>query len=197
MLKIGIAGGIGSGKSTVCRIFEHLGAPIYYADSEAKMLMSTNEVIVSELVQLFGKQIYMPNGELDRARLAGIIFNDSTALQKVNALVHPQVALHFEKWVLAQKSAAYVLKEAAILFESGSYKAMDFNVLVTAPTELRIERCMARDGATAEDIRRRIANQWTDEKKAELSDFLIINDETQLLIPQIISLHNQFLTKNL
>lgn len=191
MKVVGITGGIGSGKTTVCQIFESLGVPVYYADSRAKQLMAHNTALKAKIVQAFGEKAYS-NGELNRAYLAKEVFGSKEKLSVLNGLVHPAVADDFDEWLEENKQADYVLKEAAILFESGAYHNVDVTVLVIAPTDLRIERVVARDGTTREDVLQRMNNQWTQERKAKLADHIINNDGSQLIIPQVLELHKRF-----
>lgn len=189
-LTIGITGGIGSGKSTVCRIFKLLGVPVFEADIVAKQLLNSNTEIQVKLIHLFGEGIYIPNNGIDRKKLADIIFNDDIQLAKVNAAVHPVIREEFKKWVNLQKTK-YVIHEAAILFESGFYKMMDFTILVSAPEPQRIERVIKRDGTSEKLVKNRISKQWGDEQKRELASLEIINDNRNLIIPQIINIDNQ------
>jgi len=192
MLKIGITGGIGTGKSTICEIFALLGVPVFYADQAAKSLMVNNSNLKQKLISTFGTATFTKKGELDTKYLANKVFNNEKALQQLNALVHPAVLADFDKWC-SQQQAPYVLKEAALLIESGSYKQCDYIILVESPIALRIERLLSRDNNTEEQIKARIASQLPDKEKAKLANFLILNDEKHLLIPQIIALHTQFL----
>ena len=189
MLKVGITGGIGSGKTTVCKVFETLGIPIYYADDRAKFLMNTDEFLVTEITKLFGEQAYLSKGELNRPHLASIAFSDKNILQKLNALVHPVVHQDSENWFLEQKNVPYVLKEAALHFETGGYKMLDKMITVFAPKEMRIERVMKRDNRTVEEVEARINNQMPDSEKVRLADFVIYNDGSQSLIQQIYRIH--------
>ena len=191
MIKVGLTGGIGSGKSTVAAIFEKFGIPVFYADQEAKWLLNRDPEIKTALIEAFGSDLYTENG-LDRKKLAGIIFEDKTAIKKVNGVVHPAVYQRFEDWSARQKSP-YVLQEAAILFETGGYKRMDQNILVSAPVRLRIHRIKSRDGSTVEEIKSRMANQWEESHKIPLADFVILNDGSQMLLPQIKSVHEDLL----
>jgi len=170
---VGITGGIGSGKTTVAKMFSAFGAPVYYADAEAKELTATSPEIRADLIALLGEATFK-DGVLDRKYMANKIFNDEALLAKANAIIHPRVAAHFKQWAAAQ-NFPYVLKEAAILFESGSYKDCDVTILVTAPEEIRIQRVMERDQATREEVVARMENQWSDAKKSELADFIIEN----------------------
>ncbi|MEZ4907912.1 MAG: dephospho-CoA kinase [Saprospiraceae bacterium] len=192
MYKIGITGGIGSGKTTVSKIFEAMGIPVYNADSKAKYLMTSDEELIDNIKKLLGENSYFDNGELNRKYISDIIFNDKPLLDKMNNIVHPAVQQNFIKWSNEQTSP-YVIKEAAILFESGSYKDLDFIILVTAPIELRIERVCKRDNITNEKVQERINNQMPDSQKIKLSDFIIINDGKHSLINQIMEVHKQIL----
>lgn len=189
-IKVGIAGGIGSGKTIVCDIFKVLGVPIYNADLEAKLIMNKSDQVRQAIIATFGDQTYQ-NGILNREFLAAQVFNDADQLAKLNAIVHPAVIQAAEDWADAQ-TAPYSLKEASILFESGSYKKLDYTILVTAPVEIRIARVMARDQVTREQVLARMNNQLPDEEKAKLADFVIINDGIQALIPQVMALHHRF-----
>ena len=187
MLKVGITGGIGSGKTTVCRIFATLGWPVFEADMEARKLMDTHYAIQKKLKAWFGTDIYLPSRDLNRKKLAEIIFNDENWLKKVNELVHPLVRQRFTDWCASQH-ATHIIHEAAILFESGFYTMMDKTVLVVASEEDRIKRIARRDGIITEDIKQRMANQWKDEQKIPLADYILYNNDTDLIIPQVISL---------
>lgn len=191
MIQVGITGGIGSGKTTVCKIFESLGVPIFYADAEAKKLL-TNQDLKHDIVKAFGQEVLTRN-EIDRKKLAQIVFNDENALKILNSLIHPKVGLAYEEWVKEQKHP-FVLKEAAILFESGSHKNLDKVIYVSAPESLRIERVCLRDGVTEEQVKIRINNQWAEEKKLELSQFVIVNDDKTLVIPQVLKLYKEFMS---
>lgn len=193
MKVIGVTGGIGSGKTTTCKIFEHLEVPVYYADVRAKQLMA-QEPLKKKIIQAFGQNAYR-NGQLDRAYLADQVFRSKELLSVLNGLVHPAVADDFDEWLERHENVNYVIKEAAILFESGAYQAVDYTVLVVAPEETRIERVMARDGSTREEILQRMNNQWTQERKSKLADHIMNNDGYQLLIPQVLELHHKFSKK--
>lgn len=192
MLKVGITGGIGSGKSSVCKIFEVLGVPVYYADDRAKALMTEDQELVAGLIARFGEDTYQ-NGQLNRPYLAEKVFNDKEALAALNALVHPAVAKDALKWHQQHQNAPYTIKEAALLFEAGSYKQLDQVIVVTAPKAIRIKRVMQRDGSTQEQVEARMDNQWPEEKKIELADHIIINDGEHELIEQVMKLHQQLL----
>ena len=189
-LKIGITGGIGSGKTIVCEIFKLLGVPVFQADFVAGKLINSDAVIRSELISRYGNDIYQTDRKVNREKLAGIIFNDDAELEKVNKIIHPVVRNEFMNWVKNQE-AEYVIHEAAILFESGFYKMMDAVILVTAPEEIRIERVIKRNGLTRENVLSRIAKQWPDSEKRKFATFELINDNKSLLIPQIIEIDNK------
>ena len=189
MLKVGITGGIGSGKTFVCKVFETLGIPVYDADTQAKLLMNTNPELKAALQTYFGNSIYH-DGILVRHQLAEIIFNDRTALEKVNGWVHPAVADDFERWCTGQ-SSPYVLEEAAIIFERNMAHRFEKVILVTAPDDIRIERVCIRDRIAPEVVRQRMANQWPEEKKINLADYIIYNDNIQMITPQVMAIHRQ------
>ena len=191
MIIVGLTGGIGSGKTTVAKQFSELGIPVYIADEEAKDLMRRSKIIKRKLIKLFGDEAYIDN-ELNKPFLANIIFNDKAYLQKMNAIVHPKVAKHFEKWVLKQ-NASYVIKEVAILFENGGHKSCDLVITVTAPKETRIKRLLKRDHTTKEKINAIMKNQWTDEEKIKYSDFVIENIELDNTKIQVAKTHEKIL----
>lgn len=193
VLRIGLTGGIGSGKSVVAKVFETLGIPVYYADDAAKKLMNTDEELKKEIIKYFGADSYK-NGELDRKYIASIVFNDKEKLELLNSLAHPATILDAKEWIKRQASP-YIIKEAALLFESGANKDLDFVIGVDAPLQLRIKRVMKRDGITEEEILKRIAGQMNDDEKMKLCDFIIYNNEKDLVIPQILELHKKFLDK--
>lgn len=194
MLKIGITGGIGSGKTTVCRIFETLGIPVFYADTVAKQIMVTDPILVAGVKAAFGPESYGDNDILNNKHIAGIVFNNAAELEKLNALVHPAVFRAFDAWVQQiPENTPYILKEAALLFESESYKMCDQTVLVIAPKETRLRRVMQRDGASAEQVQARMDKQMSDEEKMTMADYLVHNNETDSLIAQVLKLHEQFL----
>jgi len=189
-ITVGITGGIGSGKSTVCDIFKLLGIPVFEADLIAKQLINSNSEIIQGLVHLFGEGIYIQDKGVDRKKLAEIIFNDDLQLAKINALVHPIVRNEFNLWLRKQKSK-YVIHEAAILFESGFYKMMDFTILVSASEKQRVEWVMKRDGISEKQVLERIAKQWSDAQKRKLASIEIKNNNKDLIIPQIVNIDNQ------
>ncbi len=191
--KIGITGGIGSGKTTVCQIFETLGIPVYYADERAKWLMVNDSTLVEGIKNLFGGAAYTENGELNRAYISQIVFSDSQKLQQLNALVHPAVLRDGEAWHAAQKEVPYTLKEAALIYESGSYKELNKVIVVTAPIEVRIKRVMQRDGVTQDAVEARLQQQMPEEEKIERADFIVNNDGNWTLVPQVLAIHKQLL----
>jgi dephospho-CoA kinase len=192
-LEVGITGGIGSGKSTVSHIFSILGVPIYDADSRAKYIMAHNEDLKKAIRQAFGEEAYYENGELNRSFLASQVFNDSEKVKIINGLVHPAVAKDYVRWLSEQKSP-YIIREAALMIESGSHKLLDKLITVFAPENLRIERVKKRDPQRSEaEIRAIIAKQISEEEKLKLADFIIYNDEHHPLIPQVLTLHYHFI----
>lgn len=191
MLKVGITGGIGSGKTTVCRIFKALGIPVYDADREAKNLMNTHLDLVNAIKAAFGNEAYGADGMLDRQYLASRVFNDEQALAQLNAIVHPVVIQAANDWAAAQ-DAAYTVKEAALMFQSGSYVHNDVNVVVAAPDELRIDRVMQRDAVTEQQVRARMDKQWAQDEQIEKADYVIWNDGKRMLIPQVLELDRIF-----
>ncbi|ANE49767.1 dephospho-CoA kinase [Flavisolibacter tropicus] len=191
ILKIGLTGGIGSGKSTVAKVFELLGIPVYYADTASKLLYQTNQELMSSIKKYFGEEMY-EGGNLNRSKLAAAVFGNDEKLQLLNSLVHPPTIKDAEDW-MAKQTAPYIIKEAALLFEAGSASGLDYIIGVQAPKHLRLKRAMDRDGATREDILNRMNRQIDETIKMRLSDFVIRNDEQELVIPQVISLHNQLL----
>jgi dephospho-CoA kinase len=194
MLKVGITGGIGSGKTTVCRIFETLGIPVFYADTVAKEIMVSDSLLVAGVKQTFGNDSYFADGRLNNKYIADIVFSNAEELNKLNGLVHPAVFRAFDIWVARlPEHTPYILKEAALLFESGSYKMCDKSVLVTAPLEMKLKRVMLRDGVTADQVKARMNKQFSDEQKMEMADYVVLNNETDSLITQVLELHELFL----
>lgn len=193
MLKIGITGSIGSGKSIVCKIFEQLGVPIYNADLRAKILMVSNAEIIEKVKLLFGDESYTETGELNRKHLSDIAFNNKDLLTQLNQIVHPIVFKDFENWLIEkeQLNNKYIIKEAALMFETDSYKKLDKFIVVTAPMELRISRTMQRDSILKEQVLSRMNNQMSQEEKLAKADYEIINNEQTSLIEQVFSLHQQ------
>src|SRR5438309_665648 len=181
MLKIGLTGGIGSGKSTVAKIFEILHVPVYYADAASKRLYHTDKELMQNLKKHFGEDVYT-NDQLNRTRLAALVFNNPEKLSLLNSLVHPPTIKDAELW-MQQQAAPYLLKEAALLFESGSVRSLDFVIGVDAPQHLRIQRAMERDGSTHDDVLARMNRQMDEAIKMKLCDFIIYNDEQQAVLP--------------
>ncbi|MBS3806839.1 MAG: dephospho-CoA kinase [Bacteroidales bacterium] len=194
MNKIGITGGIGSGKSLVCQVFERLGVPVFYADQQAKWLYDHDQQVRRQLIQHFGPELYDQKG-LKRALLASKIFNNPEALKKVNGIVHPVVREKFLQWCRSYQHLPYVLEEAAILFESGAHEGLDYTILVYAPQEIRIQRVMERDQASRQAVSERMHHQMADEDKMDQADFVIYNDGSQMVIPQILNIHRTFISK--
>lgn len=188
MKKIGITGGIGSGKTTVCKIFKLLGIPVFHADIEARYLQDTDSGIRIQIIKLFGKDIYSTEEILDRRKVAAIIFSNKQALNAMNEIIHPAVRQRFIEWSEDFNSVPYILYEAAILFESGYASDFDLNILVYASEKIRIERVISRDHSVEEEIRQRIANQMPDFEKIKRADFIIENNGEHLLIPQILKI---------
>lgn len=194
-LLVGLTGGIGSGKSLVARIFSCLNVPVYDADSRAKMLMNSDSVLVASIQKEFGKEAYDQNGVLNRKYLAATVFNNPEKLKTLNQLVHPRVQADTEKWVLENSGCTYLIKEAALLFESGSFQNLDNIIVVTAPQNVRVSRVMQRDGRSQQEVESIIRNQMAEEEKAARADFIIRNDESELVIPQVLKLHERFNTR--
>jgi len=195
MLKVGITGGIGSGKTTVCKIFELLNVPVFYADEVAKTLMVTDASIIAQIISVFGSEAYFADQTLNRKHIADRVFNNAFELATLNSFVHPAVFKAEDEWTLKQKSS-YVLKEAALLFESGSYKKNNCNILVSAFADIRIARVMKRDGVAAQKVKERIQNQMSEEDKHAKADFYIVNNDNEFLITQVLQLHGQFIKLN-
>lgn len=194
-LEIGITGGIGSGKSTIAHIFAVLGAPIYDADSRAKYLMAHNEALKKSIQETFGKEAYLEDGSVNRGYLASQVFNDEQKVKQINALVHPKVAEDYVAWVQEHIGKPYVIREAALMIESGSHKFLDKLITVFAPEEIRIKRVKARDPQRSEaEIKAIINKQLPEEEKLRLADYIIYNDDTKAVIPQVLALHRLFIS---
>lgn len=191
MLKVGITGGIGSGKTTVAKIFETLGIPVYYADDAARRIMNENEMLRNKIIEQFGPETYI-NKELNRKQLSSLIFNNEEKLALLNSLVHPITIEDAESW-MAQQQTPYAIKEAALIFESDAWKYLNKVIGVSAPYNLRIQRTMARDHVSKEAVESRLNKQMNETEKMNRCDFIINNDETELLIPQVIALHEKLL----
>ena len=192
MLRIGLTGGIGSGKSVVANIFKVLGIPVFDADTEAKLIMEKDEQLALSIQKLFGEETYTDK-KLNRKYLANIVFDDPGRLEQLNSLVHPAAILAANTW-MSQQTTPYVVKEAALLFESKSASQLDFIVGVYAPKTLRIKRVMERDNATLEKVVARMSRQIDEEEKMRLCDFIVVNNEEQLVIPQVLQLHEKLLS---
>lgn len=190
MLSVGISGGMGSGKTLVCNIFKVLGIAVYDSDLEAKRIMETNEEVKKEIINLLGEESYLNNLTLNRKFIAQKVFNQTDLLSKLNQIVHPAVREDAEVWsIKLSQHNNYFIRESAILFETGLYKQLNYNILVIAPRELRIQRVKNRDRLSEEEIDIRMNQQWNDEQKLPLTDFVIINDGKTLLIPQILKIN--------
>jgi dephospho-CoA kinase len=190
MISVGISGGIGSGKTIICTIFQILGISVYNSDLKAKKIMENNQQVKKDIIKLLGKESYINNLTLNRKFIAHKVFNQKEVLSKLNDIVHPAVRQDAEIWCEnLPHEGGYYLRESAILFETGIYKQLHFNILVIAPEKLRIQRIKKRDGLSDEEITLRMKNQWSDEQKLKLTDFVIINDGKNFLIPQILKIH--------
>jgi dephospho-CoA kinase len=194
MVTIGVTGGIGSGKTTICRIFEVLGNPVFYADTAAREVMETDLNLRKQIIELLGPETY-PDGILDRKVVAAKVFGVPELLEALNTLVHPATALAWQQFQEKHSEAPYVLKEAAILFESGAHTTVQQTICVTAPEVLRLARAMARDGASEEAIRSRMARQLPEAERNSRCDFVIVNDDVQALLPQVVALDAIFRKK--
>jgi len=193
MIRIGLTGGIGSGKTTVARIFELLGVPVYYADERGRWLSDHSEEVILKIKALFGEEAYLPDGKMDRRRIAGRVFSDHYLLERLNRIIHPAVREDYRTWVARHQNAVYSLLESAILFESGFDSETERVIVVTAPEELRIRRTILRDHTDSETVRTRIRAQIPEEERVARSNYVLTADERELLIPQIIGLHRQLL----
>lgn len=190
-IKLGVTGGIGSGKTLICKIFRVLGAPVYNADSRARWLMNNDEKLKKEIIDAFGEDSYTPNGLLKRDYLAEKVFHNEPELKILNSLVHPAAGIDYEKWQ-TQQNKPYSIKEAALMFESGSDQSLDFVITVSAPEEIRIERILKRDPFRNEsEVRAIISKQLTEKERIERADFVIINDDDHMVIPQVLDLNEK------
>ncbi len=194
MLRIGLTGGIGSGKTTVAKVFETLGIPVYNADDNTKSMMQNNEELKASIIKHFGDDTYK-NGKLDRKHLASIVFNNKEKLELLNSLTHPITIRDAEEWMNRQ-TAPYAIKEAALLFESGAAGRLDYIVGVYAPQHIRVKRVMQRDNLPVEEVMKRISRQIDEEMKMKLCNFVITNNDQQLVIPQVLELHKKFSEEN-
>ncbi|MEP7107611.1 MAG: dephospho-CoA kinase [Ferruginibacter sp.] len=191
IIKVGITGGIGSGKSTVAKVFEVLGIPVYYADVAAKRLMNEDEVVKQQLQKLFGNETYV-DGKLNREYLSSLVFNNEEKLALLNSIVHPATLRDSEQW-MQQQTTPYAVKEAALIFESGAGKQLDYVIGVYAPVPVRIKRVMKRDHLSLEEVKARMEKQIDEIIKMRLCDYIITNDDQELVIPQVIGLHEIFI----
>ncbi len=193
-LLIGLTGGIGSGKSLIAKIFSCLGTPVYDADSRAKKLMNSDSILIDAIKKEFGNSAYQNSGVLNRDFMAAMVFNDEKKLNKLNSLVHPRVKEDNEQWIRENSEKKYLVKEAALLFESGSYKSLDKVIVASAPENVRIERVLQRDPhRSRSELIKIIANQMSEAEKLKRADYVIMNDESQLVIPQVLKLHERFI----
>ncbi|MGL4598486.1 MAG: dephospho-CoA kinase [Bacteroidia bacterium] len=193
MKKIGLTGGIGSGKTTVAGVFRQLGIPVFEADAEARWLQENDADVIAAMHDLLGDGVFDVYGKPLRHIIAQVVFSDKKLLDGLNAIVHPAVRRHFEKWCARHADHAYILKEAAILFESGGQEGLDGVLLVTAPEDVRMDRVMKRDETSRDAVLKRMAHQWPEEKKRTLANYFIVNDGVQLVLPQVLALHEQLM----
>jgi len=194
MIKVGLTGNMGTGKSIVCRIFETLGVPVFHADEEAKKFLM-NEDVRQTLVRKFGYEI-LADGIIDRQKLGIIVFEEAEALKFLNSVIHPLVKRGLMHWIMLHKYHHYIVQEAAILFESGFNKEFEKIITVVSPPELAIKRVMERDQITCTEVKKRMKHQWDQDKKRELSDFIVFNDEKQMVLPQVLKIHNELMGMN-
>lgn len=185
---VGLTGGIGSGKSYISNLFSTLGVSIYDSDSHAKELCNNDETIKKSVIEVFGEESYK-EGLYNRKYIANIVFNNSELLNKLNSIIHPVLEKHFDNWCAERANESYIIKESAILFETGIYKKMDYVILVTAPENIRIERVMKRDNLSYEQVKNRMKNMWSDIEKEKLTDFLIPNDGVNNILKLVNIIH--------
>ena len=190
MITVGLTGGIGSGKSTVSKIFEVLGVPVFESDKEGRLLLETPEV-VKQVAQQFGEGVLNDAGRVDRRKLAAIVFESPDELAKLNQIVHPAIRARFEAWKRQKSGYHYVINEAAILFESGLCQQVDYAINISAPVDMRIQRVVGRDGVGEKDVRSRINNQMSDDEREALADWTIYNDGVMAIIPQVLRINNE------
>lgn len=190
---IGITGGIGSGKTTVCKIFEFLGVPIFYSDDEAKFIIENNEFVIQKIKNLFGNEAYFENGNYNKTFVASKIFNDKSLLHQLNSIVHPEVIEANNIWNIKHNHFPYIINESALIFETGKFKNLDYTILVYSPLELRIERVIKRDGISRDKVLERIQNQMSDIEKIKITDRVIINNNEISLLGQIFKIHRDFM----
>ena len=195
MLKIGITGGMGSGKSLVCSIFSLLNVPIYNADLRGRLILETNHDVEKKVQALLGKKAYPETGNPDRKYIASKVFNDKDLLAKLNAIIHPAVNEDFISWIEGYHDRPYILKEAAIMIEAGTYKNLHGIIVITAPEELRVSRVMARDGVSREEVMARVEKQLSESERLKYADYIIYNDGSESLIRQIAKIHGELMGK--
>ena len=191
MIRVGLTGGIGSGKTTVARILEQLGVPVYYADPQGRRLSDNDPEVVLKIKALFGEKAYLENGEMNRKYISETVFRNHELLQRLNGIIHPAVRNDYRRWADAYRDAPYTIMETAILFESGFDREIDKVVVVTAPEELRIARTIRRDASDEQAVRARIAAQMTEEERIARADYILYADDRELLIPQVLELHRK------
>ena len=196
MLKIGITGGIGSGKSTVCNILKNLGVPVFSSDDVGKFLLNNDDYLKTQIKKIFDRDFYTSTGRLDRERMAKLVFNNPDELEKLNELVHPKVKAEFDSWCKKNDKRPYVVKEAAILFETGLYLELNKMVTVFCSKEERIRRILKRDNTTKGQIEKRMIQQMTDDERNKLADYILINDGVEDLLPQVMELHELLLNEH-
>lgn len=193
IIKVGLTGGIGSGKTTVARIFEIFGIPVFNADKKAKELINHNQILKSQIIKAFGSNAFL-GGSYNVQFISEIVFNDNSKLDLLNNIVHPHVYSSFEIWTEAQQNIPYLIMEAAILFESGFSSRFDYTITVNAPLDIRIQRIIKRDNTTSEKVMSIMEMQLTDSERSRKADFIIINDNSHLLIPQVLEIHDKFVS---
>lgn len=193
MKRIGLTGGIGSGKSFVAEIFRKMGVPVFNSDEEARMIQLHDKEVLQSIREAFG-DVFLSDGSLDRKKLASIVFSDHEKLSQLNAIVHPAVGKAFENFCRQNSRSPYVIKEAAIIFEMGLDEQLDGTILVTAPEHIRIARVMQRDGIAEADVRARMSKQWSDEEKLQRADWIISNDDEKPLLPQVVRVHDALMS---
>jgi dephospho-CoA kinase len=191
MLKIGLTGSIGSGKSTIAKVFELLGVPVYFTDIEAKRILYEPDVM-GKVIERYGEYVLSNDGTLDKNKLASKVFNDTAELQWLNSLIHPKVRRDFMNWVQSNTVFSYIIQESAIMLETGFSSFFDKIVVVTCPEDERIHRVLSRDKMTIEQVKERMENQWSEELKITKADYIIVNDDRSLAVPQVIGLHKLF-----
>jgi dephospho-CoA kinase len=192
MIKVGLTGNIGSGKTVVAQVFSKLGVPVFFADTEARKLYNNEEIRI-KIKEIFGNKVFSASGQVLTPMLAEIVFQNQELLEQLNRIIHPAVRQYYQDWINQNQSARYTIYEAAILFESGHYLDMDKVICVIAPEEVRIKRVILRDHVSRQDVEKRIANQWPEERKTELSDYVIRNDGSEMVIEQVLAVHGRLM----